>query len=111
MERRRSLRIFDPFPATVRATSGGRPVRFATVLDNICSGGLHFHLPPALCGPPPGPVTVGATLSLDVRFAPVTADADGPAPRVALRGEVLRVERRDGGACGVGVAIRHFKFL
>ena len=44
-ERRRHLRLYEPFPATVRGVdASGEPFEVSTVLDNISASGLYMQL-------------------------------------------------------------------
>jgi PilZ domain len=96
-ERRRSARIDVPFPATVEGVDvDGDAFLVTTVLDNLCKEGVYLRLIPC--------VQVGSDLSISV-----AAEIDSP--RVSVRGQVMRVELKDGGACGVAVKIHPARFL
>ncbi len=103
VERRGKLRIYEPFPATVRGVdAAGQVFESRTTLDNISASGLYLHLWQRL--------RPGTKLFLVTRFS---TDPTGqlPAPRVAIRGHVLRSELKEGGVCGLAVSIASFRFL
>lgn len=111
MERRRSPRIYDPFPVLVRSRAGRQRVEAATVLDNIGGGGLHLVLPRSFCERAPRSVEVGSELLFYVRFTAPTTALGRPAARVVLSGRVVRVEPQVGGAQGIAVTTTRFRFL
>jgi hypothetical protein len=102
-ERRKALRIAAPFPAMVRGTqrSGDRFER-ETVLDNLSACGLYFSLAQ--------PAVPGARLFIVIRLS-IEQTHQLPAPCVAVRGVVLRVDRRPGGMYGLAVAFTRHRFL
>ena len=105
LERRVTPRIFDPFPATVQGVDiNGDFFRFNTVLDNISAGGVYLRLMPC--------VGRGAKLSIVFQLIPRRESLEGTeTPSVAVQGNVLRVEPKHGGSCGVAVSITHHQFL
>ncbi len=99
-ERRRALRVGLPFPVTVRGMDAtGDRFTLETTLDNLSACGLYFCLP--------RPVAPGAKLFIVVRLS-LGSDA---APRVALRGVVVRAELLPDGRTGVAVAFDDHRFL
>jgi hypothetical protein len=102
-ERRVKPRIDVPFPVTVYGVDAkGEAFKVQTVLDNISAGGLYMRLWPR--------IEPGATLFIISRFS-TSPETEGPAPRVALYGAVLRAEFKCGCTCGVAVAFSHHQFL
>jgi hypothetical protein len=100
VERRRHPRLSKPFPACVcNIDACGQACASATVRDNVSAGGLCVRLRQRL--------EPGAQLCAVIRLAPSPL-AGAPAPRVAVRGVVLRVEIQPDGRYGVEVAFtRH----
>ena len=77
-ERRRYLRLYEPFPVLVRGVdAGGEACEIGTVLDVFSAGGLSRRL--AQRG------AVGATLFVVVRLTPAPCSW-AAAPCVAVRG-------------------------
>jgi len=101
VERRRHPRLYESFPVLVRGVDA-RGVAFesATVLDNFSAGGLYVWLRRRL--------EPGAKLFAVVRLS---RGLPLPAPRVALRGVVRRLEPQSDGQYGVGVAFTRHRFL
>jgi hypothetical protein len=99
-ERRSKLRLYGPFPAKVRGVDvNGKIFKVETVLDNISAGGLYLRLRQRL--EPDAILFVVTRLSAsEVR-----------APRVAVRGKVLRIEQKPDGECGVAVKITRHRFI
>ena len=103
MERRRKPRIQNAFRATVRGVNtSGEAFETITVLDNLSAGGLHLFLRQR--------VEQGAKVFIVIQFStrPSVREAR---PRVAIRGDVLRVERQSSGACDIAVAFTGHRFL
>lgn len=102
-ERRRAERIFIPFPAVVEgADVEGLDFKVNTVLDNLSKGGLYLRLIPC--------VSVGAKLSVVFRLSG-SVDSEATSPKIAIKGEVLRVDRKEGGACGIAVKYDPPRFI
>jgi len=102
VERRRHLRLYDPFPARVRAVNAmGRRFETETVLDTFSAGGLS-RLPWRLA--------VEVKRCAVVRRTTASC-AWAPAPCVAVPGVVQRVAPQPDGTCGVGVAFTRHRFL
>jgi hypothetical protein len=99
-ERRRHVRIYSPFPAVVDGLNEeGKTFRVSTVLDDISAGGLYMRLMER--------VREGAEVSVTVRLSAVTDRG----MVVRLKGDVLRAERKPGGALGVAMRIEDRKIL
>lgn len=102
-ERRRAERIFIPFPAVVEGVDeDGEKFKVDTVLDNLSKGGLYLRMIPC--------VPKGSRLSVVFRLSG-SVDAEQTSPKVAIAGEVLRVDKKDGGACGVAVRYKPARFI
>ena len=102
-ERRDKPRLNVPFPAMVRGVNAnGEAFETDTHLNNLSRGGLNLKLGQ--------PVEPGMKLFILIQLAaPESQDAE--APRVAVRGNVLRVERQPDGPYSVAVAITQYRFL
>ena len=102
-ERRDKPRLSVPFPAMVRGVNASEEAfETNTHLHNLSRGGLSLRLEQL--------VKQGAKLFILIQLAaPETQDAE--APRVAVRGTVLRVERQSNGPYNVAVAITQYRFL
>lgn len=95
------LRIEIPFPALVRGVDVHQQAFEAqTLLDNLSANGLSLRL--TRC------VELGATLFIVLRLG---VQPDAPAPRVALRGVVQRVEPNSDATCTVAILFSHYRFL
>ena len=82
--------------------ANGEAFETDTHLNNLSRGGLNLKLGQ--------PVKKGAKLFIIMWLAaPESLDAE--APRVAVRGTVLRVEPRSSGPYNVAVAITNYRFL
>ena len=104
-ERRRHPRIYDFFPIWIRLRSvdaNGAVFIADTVLDNFSAGGLYVRLVRH--------VAPGARLFGVVRLS-TTPAPNVPAPWVALRAVVRRVEPQPDGTWGVAVAFTRHRFL
>jgi hypothetical protein len=102
MERRTSPRINEPFIAQVAGQDrGGKPFDFATVLDNISSGGLYFSFPREMCSART-PVEVGAQLHFTVDIS-YECEIVAQGSRLVAEGEVLRLDLMESGTCGVAI--------
>jgi PilZ domain len=99
---RRHERIYDPFPVTIRSVdASGEAFECHTVLDNFSASGFYARLQ--------RPVMRGTKLFAVVHLS--TSRREGLAPRVAVRGVVLRVEPRSDVTWGVAVRFTHYRFL
>ena len=101
-ERRRHARLHALFPARVRSVDAGREAfEIHTLLDNFSAGGLYVRLERRL--------EPGTRFFATVRIS--TAPAGVPAPHVAIRGVVLRVESYSNGLYGIAVRFTRYRFL
>jgi len=102
-EQRRQPRMYDPFPTTARCVDAdGKGFNIDTVLDNFSAGGLYLRLPQRI--EPGGKVF--AVVRLTTAAAP-----EAPAPLIAVRGVVLRVDPTPEGGCGIAVRFTRHRFL
>ncbi|HEX6291576.1 MAG TPA: hypothetical protein VFZ66_20500 [Herpetosiphonaceae bacterium] len=100
-ERRSLLRVELPFPAIVRGLDvNQQSFEEHTVLDNLSAHSLALRLERL--------VEPGAKLFLVVRLATEPA---GPAPRVAVRAVVHRVDRRGFDQYSVAMIFTAYRFL
>jgi len=107
MERRSTLRVYEPFQVTIAGVDrSGERFRFTTLLDNISRGGLYFYLPPAIC--PEVELPEEEQMKL---FFIVELFGEESAARMAMRGRVVRRELKPSGACGVGVRFSSQRLL
>src|SRR5262245_49943905 len=102
-ERRRHPRLYEPLLMRVRSVDAhGTAFDLDTVLDDFSAGGLYVRLPRH--------VEPGAKFFAVVRIATGSA-SEAPAPRVAVRGVVRRVEPQPDGQWGIGVQFTRHRFL
>ena len=102
-ERRRAIRVDASFPATLRGTDRtGERFTQAVVLDSLSACGLYLRLA--------RPVELGASVFVVVRLSTAPADV-APAPNVAFRGTVRRVELQDDSRYGLAVEFTRHRFL
>ena len=103
VDRRGKERVYTPFQATVRGLdANGTSFYSKTVVDNLSASGLYLRL--THCPKP------GAKLFVSVQFANAQVN-DLPAGRLEIRGEVLRVEPKPGGVCGLAIVIERNRFV
>ena len=101
-ENRHHERIYEPFPAMLRSVDARSEAFEAhTVLDNFSAGGLYVRLE---CRIEPG-----TKLFAIVHVS--TSPLEGPAPRVAVRGVVLRAEPQPDATWGAAVRFTRYRFL
>ena len=101
-ERRLKLRLYGSFPATVRGLNDvGEAFEIDASLENIGAGGLYLRMARE--------VSPGAKLFILTRLS--AASGAVGAPRLALRGTVLRAELQPDGTCGVAVGLTSHRFL
>jgi hypothetical protein len=102
-ERRKYDRICVPFRIRVTGTDAdGDPIRADTVVDDIGAGGLYFRMmqrPHA-----------GTRLLVRLQLS-VTDGLEPEGTVVEMGGEVLRTERREGGAWGVAIKTISSRFV
>ena len=102
-ERRRSTRLYEPFPTQVRgASSTGKFFTLETVIDNISSGGLYLKVPFEM--------DPGKEVSTVVCFRALGAEVD-KAPRLWIKAKVVRSEPQPDGRYGVALAVQKYRFL
>lgn len=102
-ERRGKPRIHIPFPAIVRGVDAtGQKFETNAVVENLSASGLYLRF--WRCLPPGSRLFIATKLS-------TSPTAAAPGPRVAIRGQLLRAERRRGGEYGAAFHIeRHRMF-
>lgn len=102
-ERRRKPRLYMPFPATVHGVNAsGVAFEAHTHLDNLSAGGTYFRITQR--------VEEGAKVFMVTRLS-LDLTGEAPAPRVAIRGVVLRVEPQSDGTFGVAARITRSRCL
>lgn len=102
-ERRAASRIQTPFPVIVRsAEADEQSFEEHTILDNLCSCGLHLPLARR--------VRQGARLFVLSRFS-ISHDADASVAWMELHGKVLRTELRPGGLFGTAIGFTHRRLI
>ena len=96
-------RIKVSFPARLRTVeTAGEVLEMDGQVENVSSGGLYLRLPRSL----------GQTTKVNVVFRfSHGSDEPTPAPRVAVRGTVLRTDELPDGSCGIALAFRRYKFF
>lgn len=103
LEQRRHPRLFQPFPTTARGVdSFGNGFDISTVLANFSARGLYLQLSERL--------EPGAKLFAIVRLG-TTRDSALRAPRVAVRGVVMRIDPKPDGRNGVAVRFTRHRFV
>lgn len=101
-ERRREQRICEPFPARVKGVDvNGASFEVDTAIDNISVGCLYLRLVPC--------VKEGTKLSVIFRLS-TAVDNLASAARVEVKGEVLRMDAKIGGVCGVAIGYKLRRF-
>ena len=101
-EGRRHERIYEPFPVMVRSVdASGEAFEIHTVLDNFSASGLYVRLQRR--------IEPGTKLFAIVRVS--TSSPEAPAPRVAVRGVVLRAEPQPDGTWGIAVRFTRYRVL
>jgi hypothetical protein len=101
-DRRQTLRVELPFPAVVRGIDpNGERFTLQTTLDNLSACGLYLRLARR--------VEPGESLFLVVRLSAAIDQA--PAPTIAVRGMVLRIEPQSDGCYGVALKFDQHRFL
>ncbi|GAC1446825.1 MAG: hypothetical protein NVSMB56_09190 [Pyrinomonadaceae bacterium] len=113
VEHRRNPRIYAPFPAHVSgADVDGKQFEIVTVVDNLSADSVYLRLMPC--------VERGARLSLVIELvaahgirqanAKIDAANDSRSLRIAIKGRVMRVDEKPGGACGVAIFFEEHEF-
>jgi hypothetical protein len=102
-ERRRHGRICVPFRTNVVGKDAdGAPISANTVADNLGAGGLYFRI---MQRP-----MIGSRLLIKISLS-IAHGLDIEGPFVEMDGEVLRVEKREGGAWGVATKTVSTRFV
>jgi hypothetical protein len=100
---RQPARLSAPFAVLVRGVdAGGQGFTIETVLDTLSARSFSVRIAPRL--------EPGAKLFALIRCA-TTAEPDVSVPRVAVRGEVVRVEAQPDGRWGLDVRFTRYRFL
>ena len=101
-ERRLKLRLYGSFPATVRGVNdAGEVFEIDASIENIGAGGLYLRMAQK--------VLPGSKLFIVTRLTALPGAVS--APKLALRGTVLRAEPQPDGTCGVAVGVTSHRFL
>jgi hypothetical protein len=102
-ERRDAERIFIPFPAVVEGIDAdGNSFKVNTVLDNLSKGGLYLRMVPR--------VNLGSRLSVIFRLS-ASVESEATSAKIAIKGEVMRIEKKVGGACGIALKYNPGRFI
>jgi PilZ domain len=102
-DRRRAERILIPFPAVVEGVDhSGAGFKVNTVLDNLSKGGLYLRMIPS--------VDVGTKLNVIFRLS-ASVETEASSTKIEIKGEVMRVDRKEGGACGVALKYSPSRFI
>jgi len=97
------VRLYESFPVFLRGMDArGTAFEIDTVLDNLCSGGCYLRM--------------GRHLDVGMRLFGIislysTPSLARPAPRIAVRGVVRRVEPQPDGRWGVAMQFTRHRFL
>ena len=95
-------RIYEPFPVMVRGVGASKETfEINTVLDNFSASSLYVRLERRI---EPG---IKLFAIVHVSMSP----PEVPAPRVTVRGVVLRTEPQPDGTWGVAVRFTRYRFL
>lgn len=101
-DRREKVRICLPFPAVVDGVNiSGEHFKVDTVLDNLSKDGLYLRIFPC----------VAQGSEINVVFCLTTSPVEPSSPKVSVKGMVLRVDDKPGGACGVAVQFKSPRFI
>ncbi len=99
-ERRRKLRIREPFPVKIDGVNkNGQAFHAETVIESLSAGGLSVSLQQD--------VEQGSKLTAVIQFS----GGNEPGACVAANCEVLRVKPRTGGEHEVAAVINRYRFL
>jgi hypothetical protein len=103
VERRGFTRIFEPFPIKVKGVDEyGNDFNTEAMVDNLSASGLFIRLKQK--------VKPGAELSFIIQLSTIHSEKV-PAPNLAARGIVRRVEPRPDGKIGLGVSFTQHRFI
>lgn len=102
-DRRADRRLTGPFPAKARGVDrSGQIFKTDSTVENIGPGGLYLRLEQ--------PVELQATLFIVAQFTK-SWTPEARVARMAMRGRVVRVDRKQSGCYGVAIAITRKRFL
>ena len=102
-ERRRKPRIFEYFPVKVRGVdASGEAFELDATLDNLSAGGLYMRLTRR--------IEADGMLFIVIHFSTASTDKVS-APRIAVRGRVIRAEQQSSGTYGLAIAFTRHRFL
>ena len=102
-ERRSKPRIYQPFCAIVQGIDArGKDFEISAQLVNLSALGLYMILAQS--------VEPGAKLDAIIQFSSIPTNGVD-APRVAIKGVVLRVELNHSGVYGVALEFTQYRFL
>ena len=103
VERRRKPRIVEYFPVKVRGVdANGEAFELDATLDNLSAGGLYMKLTRR--------VESDKRLFIVIRLSAAFTDKVS-APRIAVRGRVVRSEQQSTGTYGLAIAFTRHRFL
>lgn len=102
-EQQHEIRLYEPFPVHIRSVDAtGQAFECQTVLDNFSADGFYVRLGRRL--------EPGTRVFAVVRLT-TSPDPDVAAPRVAVRGIVVRAEPHSNGRWGIAVQFTRHRFL
>ena len=113
-ERRKRLRITGCYPARVRWSDSARGnIKHEATLDNLSSNGLYMRVRSQMIAGQKACVVfyMADVMVMPSKEAPAHSTVSIPAPRIAVRGMVLRTELLEEGLWGVVVVFRQHRFL
>ena len=103
VERRRKVRVYEPFPAKVEGTDAdGNSFEIETVLYDLSAGGTRLRMPRQ--------VAEGEKLSLSLTV-PAASEGELKGLRVAAYGIVRRVDPLPNGLLSLAVEFTRFRIL
>jgi hypothetical protein len=102
-ERRRKPRIFEYFPVKVRGVdASGEAFELDATIDNLSAGGLYMRLTRRM--------EANGRLFIVIHLSAAFTDKIS-APRIAVRGRVVRAEQQSSGTYGLAIAFTRHRFL
>ena len=102
-ERRSKPRVQCSYPAILRGrTEGGMRYEASAVLANMSACGIYLRTKRQ--------VESNEALSVEVRLSTSPLSGESP-PRLAVTGEVVRVEHKSDGTYGVALRIQNHRYL
>jgi len=103
IERRRKVRVYEPFPAKVEGTDAdGNSFEIETVVDDLSAGGARLRMPRT--------VAEGEKLSLSLTV-PSASEGELKGLRVAAYGVVRRANPSPDGLLSLAVEFTRFRIL